>query len=171
MPSTFAALVDHYLGEWDSRGWAAAYHSLIGLGPAILPELDQRLGESGDGAFRTALVELARALHSQDALPLFARALREPVTGRLEGRPRRARRAGLAGGDRPPGGGRPTEPARPHARRGLGVVGAGGDRAGARGARRACRLPGMTQQRRPRLKGIDGAALTAAAPVPILGAR
>jgi HEAT repeat protein len=77
MPSTFAALVDHYLGEWDSRGWAAAYHSLIGLGPAILPELDQRLGESGDGALRTALVELARALHSQDALPLFARALRD----------------------------------------------------------------------------------------------
>ena len=72
------ALVEHYLREWDSSGWANAYHSLVELGPQVLPELEKQLATSRDTAFRAALVELARQLHSEDALPLFAAALRDP---------------------------------------------------------------------------------------------
>jgi len=71
-------LVDHYLLEWDTRRWANAYHSLIELGPSILPELHNRLLDSPSPAFREALVELAYQLHSEDALPLFEQALRDP---------------------------------------------------------------------------------------------
>jgi HEAT repeat protein len=70
-----AALVEHYLHEWDSREWAHAYHSLIELGPQVLPELERRFHESRDAAFRGVLVELARQVHSADALPLFEGAL------------------------------------------------------------------------------------------------
>jgi len=72
------ALVEHYLREWDSSGWAGAYHSLIELGPRVLPELEKQLATSGDTRFRAALVELVRQLHAEDALPLFAAALRDP---------------------------------------------------------------------------------------------
>lgn len=71
------ALVDHYLLEWDSRGWANAYHSLIELGPQILAGLSRRFTASHDSAFRAALVELAHQVHSSDALPLFDRALQD----------------------------------------------------------------------------------------------
>jgi len=74
----FGALVEHYLREWDSSGWAAAYHSLAELGPQVLPELQTQLAASRDTRFRAALVELARQLHSGDALPLFEAALRDP---------------------------------------------------------------------------------------------
>ncbi len=73
------ALVDHYLREWDSSGWARAYHGLVGLGPQVLPELEKQLAASRDGTFRAALVELAGQLHSEDALPLFEVALRDPA--------------------------------------------------------------------------------------------
>jgi HEAT repeat protein len=73
------ALVDHYLREWDSSGWARAYHSLVGLGPPVLPELEKQLAASRDGSFRAALVELAGQLRSEDALPLFEAALRDPA--------------------------------------------------------------------------------------------
>ena len=72
-----AALVEHYLREWDSSGWASAYHSLVELGPQVLPELEKQLAMSRDRTFRIALVELARQLHSDDALRLFAAALRD----------------------------------------------------------------------------------------------
>ena len=72
------ALVEHYLREWDSSGWASAYHSLVELGPQVLPEMEKALATSRDRTFRGALVELARQLHSEDALPLFAAALRDP---------------------------------------------------------------------------------------------
>ena len=72
------ALVEHYLREWDSSGWASAYHSLVELGPQVLPELEKQLATSRDSKFRAALVELARQLHSEDALPLFEAALRDP---------------------------------------------------------------------------------------------
>lgn len=72
------ALVDHYLREWDSSGWAPAYHSLVELGPRVLPELEKHLATSRDRTFRAALVELARQMHSEDALPLFEAALRDP---------------------------------------------------------------------------------------------
>jgi HEAT repeat protein len=72
-----AALVDHYLLEWDSRGWASAYHSLIELGPETLPVLERRFAESRNPVFRVAIVELARHFHSADSLPLFAAALRD----------------------------------------------------------------------------------------------
>jgi len=72
------ALVEHYLREWDSSGWAGAYHSLIELGPRVLPELERQLATSRDTRFRAALVELARQLHAEDALPLFAASLRDP---------------------------------------------------------------------------------------------
>jgi HEAT repeat protein len=72
------ALVEHYLREWDSSGWAGAYHSLIELGPVVLPELEKRLATSRDARFRAALVELARQLHAEEALPLFETALRDP---------------------------------------------------------------------------------------------
>ena len=75
------ALVDHYLREWDSSGWASAYHSLIQLGPRVLPELEKQLVTSRDATLRAALVELARQLHSEDALPLFGTALRDPSPG------------------------------------------------------------------------------------------
>jgi HEAT repeat protein len=78
MASGTAALIEHYLREWDSSGWAAAYHSLIELGPPVLPQLQARFAESGDSRFRAALVELAFHLHSPDTLPLFATALRGP---------------------------------------------------------------------------------------------
>ncbi len=72
------ALVDHYLREWDSSGWASAYHSLVELGPRVLPELEKQLVTARDATFRAALVELARQLNSEDALPLFEAALRDP---------------------------------------------------------------------------------------------
>ena len=72
------ALVEHYLREWDSSGWAGAYHSLVELGPPVVPELQAHLAASRDTRFRAALVELARHLHAADALPLFDAALRDP---------------------------------------------------------------------------------------------
>src|SRR5437899_10590651 len=72
------ALVEHYLREWDSSGWASAYHSLVELGPQVLPALEKQLATSRDSTFRAALVALARQLHSDDALPLFEPALRDP---------------------------------------------------------------------------------------------
>jgi HEAT repeat protein len=72
------ALVDHYLREWDSSGWARAYHSLVELGPQVLPELEKALATSRVARFRAALVELAGQLHSEDVLPLFDAALRDP---------------------------------------------------------------------------------------------
>jgi HEAT repeat protein len=69
--------VDHYLLEWDSSAWAGAYHRLIELGPQVLPAIVQRYAESGDAAFRAALVELAGQMRSADALPLFERALED----------------------------------------------------------------------------------------------
>ena len=71
------ALVEHYLLEWGSRGWASAYHSLIELGPEALPALERRFAESRDRVFRAAIVELARQFHSKDSLPLFAAALHD----------------------------------------------------------------------------------------------
>jgi HEAT repeat protein len=71
------ALTEHYLLEWDSDRWANAYHSLIELGPQVLPELERRLGDAPDSVFRAALVELARQLHSTDAVRLFDTALRD----------------------------------------------------------------------------------------------
>ncbi|HET9314787.1 MAG TPA: HEAT repeat domain-containing protein [Vicinamibacteria bacterium] len=71
------ALVEHYLLEWDSPGWAAAYHSLIELGPEVLPLLERRFAESRDRVFRAAIVGLACEFHSADSLPLFAAALRD----------------------------------------------------------------------------------------------
>jgi hypothetical protein len=71
------ALVEHYLLEWDSRGWASAYHSLVELGPEALPALEKRFAESRDRVFRAAIVELARNFHSKDSLPLFATALHD----------------------------------------------------------------------------------------------
>ena len=89
MTREIAALVDHYLLEWDSRGWASAYHSLIELGPEALPALERRLAESRDQSFRVAIVELARQFHSRDSLPLFAAALRDAASdvwkGALDG--------------------------------------------------------------------------------------
>jgi HEAT repeat protein len=75
-----AVLVEHYLLEWDSRGWASAYHSLIQLGPEILPALERRIAGSRNGAFRAALVELARQFHSAEAVHLFDAALRDPAS-------------------------------------------------------------------------------------------
>jgi HEAT repeat protein len=71
------ALIDHYLREWDSRGWAGAYHGLIEMGPRILPVLEDRLAGSREAPFRAALVELARQLRTEDALPLLTRGLRD----------------------------------------------------------------------------------------------
>ncbi len=75
MTRALSALVEHYLLEWDSAGWANAYHSLIELGPQILPELTRRFAQSRDVRFRAALVGLARHVRSADALPLFDSAL------------------------------------------------------------------------------------------------
>src|SRR5262245_31556045 len=72
------ALVQHYLREWDSSGWGGAFHSLVELGPQILPELESQLTTSRNPRFRAALVELARHLHAENALPLFDSALRDP---------------------------------------------------------------------------------------------
>jgi len=72
-----AALVQHYLAEWDSTGWADAYHSLVELGPRTLPEIESYFVESGEPRFRAALVQLARRMHSAEALSLFSRALRD----------------------------------------------------------------------------------------------
>jgi len=43
-----------------------------------VPELEKRLAASRDSTFRAALVELTRQFHSEDALPLFEAALRDP---------------------------------------------------------------------------------------------
>ena len=77
MTRELSAVVEHYLLEWDSGGWANAYHRLIELGPPILPELTRRFAGSRDVRFRAALVGLARHIRSADALPLFDRALRD----------------------------------------------------------------------------------------------
>jgi HEAT repeat protein len=72
-----AALVEHYLREWDSTGWPRAYHSLIELGDPALPELQSHFLITSDPALRIALVEIATQMHSTGALPLFAVALRD----------------------------------------------------------------------------------------------
>ena len=77
MTREVVALVEHYLLEWDSSAWATAYHSLIELGPQVLPELTRRFAESRDVAFRAALVELAHKVRSAEALPLFDSALED----------------------------------------------------------------------------------------------
>jgi HEAT repeat protein len=71
------ALVEHYLREWGSSGWAGAYHSLIELGPQVLPELEARLETSSNAALRAALLEVARHMHSPAALAIFARGLKD----------------------------------------------------------------------------------------------
>jgi HEAT repeat protein len=71
------ALTEHYLREWGSDRWAHAYHSLIELGPAVLPELERRFADARSSAFRAALVELAGQVHSAEALALFDTALRD----------------------------------------------------------------------------------------------
>ena len=71
------ALVEHYLREWGSSGWAGAYHSLIELGPQVLPELEARFEASNDTALRAALLEVARHMHSPAALAIFARGLKD----------------------------------------------------------------------------------------------
>jgi HEAT repeat protein len=71
------ALVEHYLREWDSAGWPRAYHSLIELGAPALPELQSHFRITSDPVLRIALVEIATQMHSTDALPLFALALRD----------------------------------------------------------------------------------------------
>lgn len=73
------SLVDHYLAEWDGARWAGAYHSLIELGPAILPDLQDRLSSARDGGFRAALVEVAGRLRSDEAEPLLRAALKDGV--------------------------------------------------------------------------------------------
>jgi HEAT repeat protein len=77
MTREIAGVVEHYLLEWGSSGWANAYHSLVELGPQILPQLMRHFAESRDVAFRAALVELAHQMRSVDALPLFDRALQD----------------------------------------------------------------------------------------------
>ncbi len=69
------ALVAHYLAEWDSRGWANAYHSLIEMGPLVLPLLEARLRETRDDGLRAAGVDIARHMRDDAALPLFEAAL------------------------------------------------------------------------------------------------
>jgi HEAT repeat protein len=76
-----AAVVDHYLGEWDSSRWAGAYHRLVELGPVIVPGLREHFWDSRDPAFREALVDIATQLHSADALPLFEEALQDNTPG------------------------------------------------------------------------------------------
>jgi len=71
------ALVEHYLREWGSDGWADAYHSLIELGPRVLPELEARLETSSDAALRVALLEVARHMHSHKALAIFTHGLKD----------------------------------------------------------------------------------------------
>ena len=71
------ALVDHYLTEWGSSRWGGAYHSLVELGPQILPELEERFAQSGRAAFRAELVQIGRQLRSEAALPLFRMALED----------------------------------------------------------------------------------------------
>jgi HEAT repeat protein len=73
------ALVEHYLREWDSSGWAAAYHALIELGPFILPEIAAQFGETSDPRLRAALVQIARQLRSEEAVELFAAGLDDPA--------------------------------------------------------------------------------------------
>ncbi len=72
------ALVEHYLREWASSGWAAAYHALIELGPEVLPELEHRFAEARDVALRAALVQMARQMRSAEAIGLLDTALRDP---------------------------------------------------------------------------------------------
>src|SRR5437764_15488506 len=73
------AHVEHYLREWDSSGWAAAYHALVELGPVILPELAAPLADSRDARLRASLVQIARQLRSEEAVGLFAAALEDPA--------------------------------------------------------------------------------------------
>ena len=69
------AVVDHYLSEWGSSGWAHAFHSLVELGPAALPELEKRFGSIRDHRLRAELVVIVRHLHTDHSLSLFEAAL------------------------------------------------------------------------------------------------
>jgi hypothetical protein len=73
------SLVDHYLAEWEGARWANAYHSLIELGPVILPELLDRFSRARLSAFRAVLVEIARQLRCDEAGPILQAALRDPA--------------------------------------------------------------------------------------------
>jgi hypothetical protein len=77
MSSDVKAVVDHYLIEWGSAGWAHAFHSLIDLGPSVLPELESRFPETKDDRLRAELIEIARRLRSDNALRLLSVALRD----------------------------------------------------------------------------------------------
>jgi hypothetical protein len=71
------AVAEHYLIEWGSAGWAHAFHSLIELGPCVLPELESRFSETNDDRLRAELIEIARRLRADSALSFFAAALRD----------------------------------------------------------------------------------------------
>ncbi|MBN2371761.1 MAG: HEAT repeat domain-containing protein [Vicinamibacteria bacterium] len=69
------ALVDHYLTEWSSSGWAHAFHSLVELGPVALSELEKRFSSTRDDALRAEIVVIVRHLHTDLSVPLFEAAL------------------------------------------------------------------------------------------------
>src|ERR1700730_13228572 len=77
MTGPLAAVVEHYLREWDSSGWARAYHGLVELGPQVVPELARHFTLSSDPRLRPALVELAAHLRAAEALALFESALQD----------------------------------------------------------------------------------------------
>ena len=68
----------HYLADWGSGEWAHAFHRLIELGPTALPYLQARFEQSSDAALRAELVEIAYQQRTAEALPLLAKALKDP---------------------------------------------------------------------------------------------
>ncbi len=79
MSRLIRSTVEHYLGEWDSPGWAHAFHSLVELGPEGLPYLIERFEQSRNPAFKAELLAIARFLHAPAALGFFEEALHHPV--------------------------------------------------------------------------------------------
>jgi HEAT repeat protein len=55
-----------------------AFHSLIELGPEILPLLAERFEETREPGLRADIVAIAERMHTPLALPLLAGALRDP---------------------------------------------------------------------------------------------
>ena len=68
-------LVGHYLPEWNTPGWAHAFHGLIELGPVALPFLEQTFTATTDSRLRAEIVVIASQYRSDLSLPLLGLAL------------------------------------------------------------------------------------------------
>lgn len=67
--------ISHYLAALRGADHDNAYHSLIELGPQIIPLVMRHFRSEPDPAIRATLVNIAWQTNSRDAIPLLTEAL------------------------------------------------------------------------------------------------